>query len=142
MLYRRYKNQYYINASNMMLNRNCYNLLYYTILLRKCNAADHFSDSRFPPSPELSGGSYFSRTGNILMGGIDSGPKAGYMKSTPPSFHSPAWSTNTDETLTLLWMRLQSTFRKLSAFCNKHKQVKFWPHILYSIILVINRSQD
>lgn len=80
--------------------------------------AYHFSDGRFPPVLEHSGGSYFSRTGNILIGGMDSGPEAGYMKSTPPSFHSPARSTKTDVTLTLLWTRLQSTFRKLSAFCN------------------------
>lgn len=85
---------------------------------KQCTTPYHFSDGRFPPVAEHSGGSYFSKTGNILIGGMDSGPAAGYMKSTPPSFHSPARSTNTDVILTLLWTKLQSILTKLSVFCN------------------------
>ncbi len=80
----------------------------------------HFSPLLAAPGFPVSGGSYFLRADRILGGGLVS--LCGVMNSTPANFHSPAESTNTDETQTLRWTRPQSLDRKLTAFCRGEEE--------------------
>ena len=61
---------------------------------------------------DRSGGSYLSKEGRHLYGFWSS---AAWAYSKPHSFHSPALLTAMDDMHTLLWMTLQSLFRKLKA---------------------------
>ena len=64
----------------------------------------------------VSGGSYLRRAERIFPAVLAEESVNEVMNSTPPSFHSPATSTKTEETLMLWWTREQSLDKKASPF--------------------------
>ena len=77
----------------------------------------HFSAFLEEAGLLVSGGSYLRSAGSIFPAGPALAESVNeVINSTPPSFHSPAVSTNTDDTLTLLWTREQSLERNVSPF--------------------------
>lgn len=94
-------------------------------LISKCHIVKHpfyfssYLTHHFSPPPlGLSGGSYFSKSGfTTLAGGKEEGsPWSEVTWSSPPSFHSPARSTNIAQVPRLLCRRWQSFTKKLTAF--------------------------
>lgn len=93
----------------------------------------HFSVFREAAGLLLSGGSYWRRPGSSFPAGPTAADSEnGIMNSTPPSFHSPAVSTKTDERLTLRWTNPQSLHRKLRAFYTERH-----PRLIYSVPLLL-----
>ena len=68
----------------------------------------------------FSGGSYISKEGGTLIGGIGV-PSTFDTYSKPPNFHSPDPFTKTDQTDTLLWRRFPSLFKNDNALCEEWK---------------------
>lgn len=77
----------------------------------------HFSVFLEAAGLPVSGGSYLRRAERIFPAVLAEEESVNeVMNSTPPSFHSPATSTKTEETLMLWWTREQSLDKKASPF--------------------------